>query len=240
MVPRFCVVKIFCVLSYVHAEMNLMTQIVLIHGFATGIRFSIFRKAHGADAGFSAFQEDVNFGDAKAFRWDIKEDASFLQSLNPYYPWGVYRREKAIVENRKTHEALARFLANETPRTIVCHSMGARLMIEYLKHEPLPSSVRCIILNQADVAPADLELSRELMERMRQGNLQFINTFCPWDPSLWYSRAFHGPRAGLVGLSRNDVQNKFFPLVKPVNLHTAAIRSHRFRDLIEKLLECRA
>ncbi|MEK7473355.1 MAG: hypothetical protein AAB668_01325 [Patescibacteria group bacterium] len=210
-----------------------MSRIVLIHGFATGIGYSIFRPAYGADAGFSAFRPDIESGQAKAFRWDIKESASFFQSINPFYTWNVYRREKKIANDPDTYRKLHAFLMAEEPELIVCHSMGCFLFLAYLAHEKLPTSVRRIIFNQADVPSIGVTLSTEIEERIRKGALSITNTFCFWDTTLWFSAVIHGSiKAGLVGWEHPLIQNSLFSLLKPMNLHTAAIRSFRFRRLV--------
>ncbi|MCC6563649.1 hypothetical protein IT087_02045 [Candidatus Uhrbacteria bacterium] len=207
-----------------------MSRIVLIHGFATGIGFSIFRPAYGADAGFSAFKSDIVSGVAKAFRWDIKGQASFFQSLNPFYTWDIYRRERKIAEDPETYRKLAEFLSHEQPETIICHSMGCFLFLEYLKHQSLPASVRNVVFNQADLPSSGVSLPSEIEERIRSRRLTITNTYCVWDVTLWCAVLIGSSlRAGLVGLRNPFVRNAFFPLVRPINLHTAAIRSPRFR-----------
>lgn len=208
-----------------------MSRIVLIHGFATGIRYSVFRPAHGADAGFSAFRSDIESGEVVAFRWDIKEEASFFQTLNPFYSWGVYRQERAIAEDVNTYRRLGEFLSREQPEIIVCHSMGCFLFFEYLKRERLPASVKHIVFNQADLPCFGLEFSSDVVKRVHSGDLLITNMFCFWDPTLWCAVLLkRSLLAGLIGLRSPLIQNKFFPLLKPINLHTAAIRSKRFRD----------
>lgn len=210
-----------------------MSRIALIHGFATGIHFSFLRPAYGSDAGFTAFQIEVKRGEAKVFRWDIKERASFFQSLNPFYIWNVYRRERSIVKKTTTHAALQHFLESESPEILVCHSMGVFLFFEYLRHGELPASVRRVVFSQADLSSKQVRFSPLMEERIRSGELQITNAYCPWDPTLWFSRVLNGQRAGLTGMRHPLVHERFFPLIKPVNLHTSAIRSSRFRSFVE-------
>ncbi len=205
-----------------------MSRIVLIHGFATGVRYSVFRDAHGADAGFKAFRELVEQGDATAFRWDIQETASFWQTINPLYILGVYRRERALASHPETHEALARFFADESPEIVICHSLGACLLLEHIRRHGLPDSVRRIVFTQADAHPREFAFCEALEERLRNGSLTMINAHCPWDPSLWCSLVLNGARAGLAGARHPLVRDVFWPLVKPINLHTSAIRSPGF------------
>jgi hypothetical protein len=216
----------------IRVEMGGMSRIVLIHGFATGIRYSVFRPAYGEDAGFSGFRSDIASGDTKVFRWDIKENASFFQSLNPFYTWHIYRREKRIASDADTYRRLHDFLTREQPDTIACHSMGCYLLVEYLNRERLPESVHRIIFNQADIPAGGTTFSSVVGERLRTGALRIINTFCFWDPTLWCSVLIGGSfKAGLVGLRYPLVNNRLFPLYRPWNLHMSAMRDGRFRDL---------
>lgn len=210
-----------------------MSRIVLIHGFATGIGYSVFRPAYGEDAGFSAFRPDIESGEVKTFRWDIKEDASFFQSLNPFYTWDVYRRENKIARRPETYRRMAELLTREQPEIITCHSMGCFLLLEYLKREQLPTSVRHIIFNQADVPATGTKFPIEIESRIREERLRITNMYCPWDPTLWLSAIMNGSmKAGLVGFNNPLVNNRLFPLWKPINLHTAAIRSGAFRRFV--------
>jgi hypothetical protein len=213
-----------------------MPRIILIHGFATGVRFSVFRPPHGIEAGLTGFRREIKSGEAKAFRWDIKEEAYFLRSLNPLYTLDIYRRERAIAKSTDTYRNLAKFLADERPEVIVCHSMGCFLFSEYLKRENLPESVKHIIYNQADLPWSGSGFSKEIIERVRAGKLFITNTFCFWDSTLW-SAVFTGGsiRAGLFGMRSPWVRNRFFALLRPFNIHTAAIRSPRFRDLVLRM-----
>ncbi|MEI7512926.1 MAG: hypothetical protein WCK01_05735 [Candidatus Uhrbacteria bacterium] len=210
-----------------------MSRTVLIHGFSTGIQYSFLRAAHGFDAGFSAFASDIQEGKVSVFRWDIKENATFWQSINPLYTFGVYRREQKIVSEKETHENLQKFLEQEKPEIVVCHSIGCLLFLEYIKTQSLPSSVKRVIFNQADTTWFDIELPLRIEKQIQSKTLQFINTYCPWDPTLMFSVFVGGAlRAGLVGIRHSHIENIFFALTKPYNLHTSAIRSKKFRDWV--------
>lgn len=213
--------------------MSDMSRIILIHGFATGIGYSFFRPAYGKDAGFSSFRQDIESGNAKTFRWDLKENASFFQSLNPFYTWRIYRREKKIAHDPDTYRRMAKLLLREQPEIILCHSMGCFLFLEYLKHQKLPASVRHVIFNQADIPASGTRFPAEIEAGIHKKSLLITNTYCPWDPTLWCSAFMtKSIKAGLVGLKHPFIQSCLFPLLKPINLHTAAIRSSRFRRFV--------
>jgi alpha-beta hydrolase superfamily lysophospholipase len=204
-----------------------MSRIVLIHGFATGIDY-LWRPAFGADAGFSGFAESIAKGETSVFRWDIKEHAGW-RSLNPWYSFGIYRRERELAAHSDTHRSLERFLEQEKPEIIVCHSMGCYLLLKYLERHHLPASVHTILFNQADVDARAFTVPASFEEAIRCKRLRLINSFCLWDPTLMLSLLISGlPRAGLRPLAHPLVEDIPHPLTKPWNLHTSAIRDSRF------------
>lgn len=204
-----------------------MSRIVLIHGFATGIDY-LWRPAFGVDAGFSAFADSIAKGETSVFRWDIKERAGW-RSLNPWYSFGIYRRECELAANSETHRSLERFLEHEKPEIIICHSMGCYLLLKYLGKYRLPTSVHTILFTQADVDSRTFALPSSYEEAIRHKRLRLINSFCLWDPTLMLSLLLSGSsRAGLRPLASPLVENVFYPLVKLWNLHTSAIRDPGF------------
>jgi hypothetical protein len=213
-----------------------MSRIVLIHGFATGIDY-LWRPAFGEDAGFSGFRELISRGEAKAFRWDIKERAGW-RSFNPFYSLRIYRRERALVEKQETHEALSYFLEREQPEIIVCHSMGCYLLLKYFEKNLLPTSVHTILFTQADVDPKEFVLPQVYENAIRDKRLRFINSYCLWDPTLIISALVSASsRMGLRPLVSSLVESHFFPLLKLWNLHTSAIRDSKFVASVVSLLK---
>lgn len=202
------------------------TNFVLIHGFATGVRFSFFRDRRGSDAGFSAFRSLIATGEAKAFRWNEVIDASFWQTINPWFAWHVYRMERKKSEAKSTLEALHVFLERERPETIVCHSLGCRLWLAYVRQFGWPEYVRTVAFVQADLPtkfltemPASFSLPNDA---------QWFNFHCFWDPSLFASSiANFAVRAGQKAVDDPRITNVFFPLVKLPNLHMSSIRDSR-------------
>lgn len=210
-----------------------MSDIVLLHGFATGVRYSVFRDRYGADAGFSAFREDIASGKAKAFLWNHKLDASFWQSLNPWFSWRLYQDERASIHRDDVHASLRDFLAREHPRVIVCHSLGCQMLLEQINRFGLPVSVRHAVFVQADVDATFSIAHQDILLRLQNKNLALHNLFCPWDPSLLVSSAAHRSwRAGQRPASFPGVQNRFFPLLRDPNLHAGIIRDPRLRKFV--------
>ena len=215
-----------------------MSDIVLIHGFATGIRFSIFRPPCGADAGFTAFKKDVLDGNTKAFRWDISYDASFWETIHPRFSLTVYKKEYNRIQNSAWQEQLYSFLESEQSSTVVCHSLGCLFLLEMINRYGLPARIQTIIFNQSGIPLSSDLTNNDIRERIRSGKLQCFNTYCPWDPTLLISIILQGIiRDGLLPSRKSWMTNAFIPLVRPVNLHTSTIRSPRFRNWVKSLSE---
>ena len=212
-----------------------MSKIVLIHGFASGIRYSIFRPACGADAGFTAFKKDVEDGTAKVFRWDIADNASFLQSVDPRFSLTVYKKEYNRVQNSAWQEQLYSFLKTEQSSTVVCHSLGCLFLLEAMNRYGLPTRVRTIVFNQSGTPTGTTLTNADVEKRIDDGSLTCINTYCPWDPTLLASAVVQGViRDGLFPTRKPWLQNIFIPLLRPFNLHTGSIRSPKFRNWIKQ------
>jgi len=193
-----------------------MSDITLIHGFATGLNVSIFRTARGPEAGFYGFRNLIERGIAKPFRWDERENVSFWKSLLPMTYITVYEREREKVRSETTLTALDTFLRDEQPRVVVCHSMGCALFLSFLTRNELPASVRHVVFIQADV-PRDAALPAS-------ANAAWHNLYCPWDPTLFASALYHRTwRAGLTGLRDARATNRLTPLFGGWNLHTVSI-----------------
>jgi len=196
-----------------------MSKIFLIHGFAVGLTAPIFRCGFGISAGFRIFEDLILKKEAVVFRWGIDSRVNPFRFLNPFFLLNYYEDEKFLAQAFETHKRLEEFLEKEKPEVIVCHSMGCFLLNEYLKNNQLPSSVRTIVFNQADIAKNE-EIKIEL---------PVYNFYCPWDPTLIassiYNRAWRG---GLGQLKKENVKNVLFPLWCLPNLHVSAIRDERF------------
>lgn len=204
-----------------------MSDVVLIHGYATGLNVSIFRTARGAEAGFLGFAKLVERGVAKPFRWDRTETLSFWRALSPMTYLSVYRNEREQIRSEETHAALEAFLRAEQPRVVVCHSMGCALLLAYLERHSLPKSVRHVVMIQADV-PNDARIPGI-------GDVALHNLYCPWDPTLFASMLYHrAVRAGQSGLPDERARNRLTPLIG-WNPHTASIGDPRIAVWTESL-----
>ncbi len=213
-----------------------MKKIVLIHGYATGLEVQPVRERHGEDAGFLAFRDEVQRGNAVSFRWSLRRDVTFptAASVKPYR--SLYQEERARTKDPEVHAELVRFLDQEQPVTILCHSLGSVLFWEFLKTHRLPDSVKNVVFVQADLPTHPDPLPREVELLLHAGSPQLHNLCCPWDPTLLLSSAIHQEvRAGLTGLELPYARNQRFPLWRPWNLHTSSIRDPKLVEWVANL-----
>lgn len=214
-----------------------MAKIVLIHGFAAGIQFSFFRNARGKDVGFGVFAKDIENKNATVFRWAISERASFFQTINPFYTANVYNHERARIQDTSWQKKLAMFLEKEKPEMILCHSLGSRFLLETANVFGLPDAVSHVIFIQGDVPKSFNLTHKDLLRRVKNNTLYFLNVYCPWDPSLFVSSIFHATiRFGQFPIKKDWLKNKFFALTHLPNPHMSALFSKKFYQWTKTLL----
>lgn len=204
----------------------IMSRLVLIPGFATNITYAS-RPRLGGFAGFRAFAPLVKDGTATLFRWGVQTNFSRWQFFNPFFFLPIYRKEHAMISTRSLQESLARFLEQEQPETIVCHSLGTWFLLMTMSEFSLPASVRRIVFNQSDTPEPFLKAMADKLP------IPLVNVYCPWDLSLLASWLLSGTRrVGLCRIQHPHIQNRLFPLWRPFNFHLSALRDQKFVDFI--------
>ena len=124
---------------------------------------------------------------------------------------------------------LREFINHADATTIICHSLGCRLMIGAMNAHGIPESITKIIFLQGDVSLSKSITNSAVRDRIINGTLIIKNYFCPWDQSLLSSAIIHRTnRIGLTGWNEIGVKNVFYPLLKPMNLHTSPLRDRGF------------
>ena len=213
-----------------------MTKAILIHGYAAGLEASIFRKPFGEHSGFIALDDEVKSGIAKSFRWSKDVSLTIAQCINPLKYFHLYRDEELLAESSITQSVLREFLDRADATTIICHSLGCRLMIGAMNAHGIPESITKIVFLQGDVSTSASIVNDAIRDRIANGTLVIENYFCPWDQSLLSSVILHRTnRIGLMGWNETGVKNVFYPLLKPMNLHTSPLRDREFLcELIAK------
>ena len=206
-----------------------MHSAVIIHGYATGLGIPMIRKPFGTHAGFVALNDQVASGEILPFRWSIDRSLSLWQSLNPMQYASLYRDEERLTEDQKTQSDLANFLHQSSAKTIIAHSLGCRLLLGTINNFELPKHIERIVFLQADIYDRATIGRDDILARLEERSLIIENYHCFWDPSLFTSSMIHrNLRAGLTGWEQPGVQNIFFPLLKPINLHTSHLRDTKF------------
>lgn len=194
---------------------------LLVHGYATKLRASVFRKPLAEHEGFTGLQNEIKNGKIDVFHWGIDQSLSFFESLNPFSYLKLYRNEERLAESRELQQKLFETIESSGTERVVCHSMGCRLLLNTIKSFGLPPSVRSIVFLQADAdAGATLELPKAVSIK---------NYYCAWDQSLIASSILHrNLRVGMRQWKHANVSNHFYPLLRPINLHTSQLRNRKF------------
>lgn len=203
-----------------------MSRIVLLHGFAVHLTAPVVRPPFGPSASMSAFDNLVSTGEAKVFPWGIERKVSPIELLRPSIIQKLYKEELDLIHTDELQTNLKLFLEQEQPETIVCHSMGCKLLQLHLENFTLPSSVKSIVIIQSDL-PLDTSYNT---------SIPIHHLYCPWDPTLLLSSlANKSIRAGLLTHKQSNVHNVLFPLFRLSNLHTSSIRDKKLLDFINSL-----
>jgi hypothetical protein len=206
-------------------------EILLIHGYGAGIKVPKINFEYGKDMRFDAFKELVENGSTEAFGWSETLIWSLRQYLNPFEHLKLFEKEKEKIENAEMMQDLADFVSQKNYKTVVAHSLGCYLLLEYLKTHQLPPSVQKIIFVQACI-PKKYIVSESTKNKLN--SLKVLNLWCPWDNALLaYFLTSGSLTHGLTGFRKKDlnIQDKFFPLYKRMNLHRSSICDPRILKL---------
>jgi hypothetical protein len=209
-------------------------EILLIHGYGAGIKVPKINFEYGKDMQFDAFRGLVESNIAETFSWSQPSIWKVGQYLNPFEHLKLFNNEKKKIENAEMMANLAILLAQKKYKTIVAHSLGCYLLLEYLKTHDLPPSVQKILFVQACV-PKKYKISESTKSKLK--HLKTLNLWCPWDNALLaYFLTSGNLTHGLTGFSKQHlaIQNRFFPLYKRLNLHRSSICDPKILEIIEK------
>jgi len=206
-----------------------MAKIVLIHGNAVGIKFSM-RDRQTKYGSFSVFKNLVDVGEAVLYGWHyVNEEFDLVKSLNPFEFRRQYFTEKAYCSTKVAWQKLDGFLKLQQSEKIVCHSMGCYLLLHTINAHGLPDAVKSIYLAQGDF-DRDFKITNpEILARISSGTLKIYNYHCTWDQMLALSVGTNGKvPAGLAGAKEKYFINRLFPSSKTLNVHHATVSSDRF------------
>ncbi len=214
-------------------------KIVLIHGYGTGLDGLIMKPEAIDNGGFLVMQDRIDSGEVILYDWRINKKLSILESLNPIENIKLYQDDVELALSESNLLKLYNFLDLYNPSVIICHSLGCRMLLSLLDKYMPNSNLGRIILMQGD-----FDSSRHIPDSLLKKNEVLIeNYYCYWDQALFSSSIInYHLRAGQVGWRQKNptrvkdrIQNKFFPLIKLPNLHSACIRDKRVFEKLVKL-----
>ena len=202
-------------------------QYFLIHGY--GKALDIQEPDIPKNGGFYIFDNEITKRQAYPYIWAEPVQRNFLTPYNLIAQIQLYYRERYKTEDTKEHQRLKQELSTHKPKTIIAHSSGARLLVNYLIYYKLPKSVQSIIFVQADISREELNLANLPIQA------KFINFWCWWDPALITSTLLN--RYIPIGLYPPQRQeSKFYPLHNLPNPHQDIWRDHQFKQVIEDII----
>jgi hypothetical protein len=203
-----------------------MAKVFLIHGSMLGVP-SFYKspkalKQQLEDGMYSIFREELKTKneDYYLFKWMSDHDPK--DRLNPKADLNSYYKEQKLILTDALQKRLYNELIQINPTVIVSHSMGCELLINTLNKYGLPASVNSIITINSD-SPEDKELSsQEVIDRLINKDLKFINLHSITDLTLAASAVLNKNkfRAGQNGYSNLLIDNRNIDIFGNHNLAT--------------------
>jgi hypothetical protein len=202
-------------------------QYFLIHGY--GKALDIQEPDIPENGGFYIFDNEITQNQAYPYIWAEPVQRNFLTPYNLIAQIQLYYRERYKTEDTKEHQRLYQELESQKPKTIIAHSSGARLLVNYLVDYKLPPSVQTIIFVQADISREELDLAN------LPNQAKFINFWCWWDPALITSTLLN--KYIPIGLCPPEPKySQFYPLYKLPNPHQNIWKDNKFKQIIEETI----
>jgi uncharacterized protein YktA (UPF0223 family) len=200
----------------------------LIHGFGAGVDYWIYNSACDKYLGFNKYKSLVDIGKAKLYEWRIFRKFGAFSSLNPFKTLEVYRTELSIATSQTNLKKFHKELTSANPTTIIAHSMGCRMLIEYYLHHKPNSNLEKIEFLNADV---DYDELIPLVLQNTNKNIELVVKYCWWDQALLSSLFVNRVRRiGQIGWqtkvkpnSKLKIVNEFAPLLVLPNLHQSLL-----------------
>jgi hypothetical protein len=203
-------------------------QYFLIHGY--GKALDIQEPNIPTNGGFYIFDTEISNQKAYPYIWAEEIVRNRLTPYNLITQLQLYYKERAKTHNPAEHQRLKQELSKHKPKTIIAHSSGARLLVNYLVDYQLPPSVQIIIFVQADISKRELDSAN-----LPTNKVKLINFWCWWDPALITSTLLNRYiPIGLYPPQRQD--SKFYPLHNLPNPHQDIWRDNKFKAVINTLI----
>jgi Serine hydrolase len=214
-----------------------MSDIFLIHGHGYKSVLNFKFKQIPLNNSFKPFWKDIALGKVYMYEWGIQKQPTLEQTINPLFYLERYKTENKLIKTHVFQNDLNQKLLENQPKIIICHSMGCKVLLEYLENFELTHSVQKIIFMNADTSPKLTTKQNLVIKNLIQKNIKIENCFCPWDETLWVSSlANFEIRAGLFGYQKINKETAIQNIFKPLNyspvlhtpFHNSTINSPKF------------
>lgn len=207
-----------------------MSKLFLIHGYGTTLELA-FKPKDDISHGFRGFRHLLENQQAHLFVWAKERPLSDWDRYNPLTLLKTYDQDLLAIQERQLYEKLKQELEEVQPKAIVAFSLGGQVLLNYLKANSLPKSVKKVVTMQADITHSQLEETELTAHFETHPHLEWQNFHCWWDMALWFSSLKEGePKIGLTGSSHPHIKNSFTPLTKIPAVHTSLAHSTTFAD----------
>lgn len=209
-------------------------KVMYIHGFGTNLKHFFKPKHFTKNNLFPALFRVVPDKNVYTFRWGVELDLGLANLVNIPILYDLYQTEKRLATSTSLLAELNCAIETFKPETIIAHSMGTFLFLNYIQNHGLNSGIKKIVFAQADLN-TNYNLPNALMEKLDKKDLQFFNCYCFWDSSLWISTIINkGLKIGNFGVRRANIKNIFFPLgLERGDFHNSVLESKRFSKLLK-------
>lgn len=207
-------------------------MILLIPGYGVEVVCDRLNYDLTETKGFDGFDSLLANGEAKVFTWGVNRHYSLSQFVSPLVQWQLFAEEKNLAANTETLSNLQNTLEEGSFSTIVCHSLGALVLVKYLQERNLTRSVKKVVFVQACVDNYEFLESRMWRQVKVLKSFTFVNYWCWWDQALIsYSILAKKSVIGLTPDKKLQKYSQFLPLTKLWNLHTSSIRNKQTVDI---------
>jgi hypothetical protein len=205
----------------------------LIHGYGVGASYNILGyKTKPAKFNHSGF---IAYPDAYVFNWFTEKNFGFLETVNLLSHYRLYKYEQKIANSKSLQARLNKELELKNPETIICHSMGCFLLLEYFRSYKPCSNLKRVILLQGDYS-SSYNLPKSLTESKQ---IEIFNFYNWLDQALFQSSVLSlNLKAGQIGwkslekeknnviilqqVTRKNILNKIS--LWPKNYHTQILK----------------
>lgn len=204
---------------------------VFIHGYGTNVS-SKLQKPLSKHKGLKVAKDLKAF---EAFEWSIPATFSDEQTHNPLSYLDLYLKEHRKSKQITTHQSLKKFFDRTNPTTIICHSLGCELLLNYLENYNVPTNVKEVVFLQPNTSALRQITNTQFIAQVESEKISAITYFCPWDITLMIGSIVNCQiSAGLFGFWTGPFSNIFLPAISAANPHTACLSEPKLLKYFSK------